>query len=103
MNRELIKRVIFDQHEVIRNATIAPRRYHLDPQGNYVITGLRRSGKSTLLYKVDRDLVKDGAAWNQIIYINFEDERLAEFTAADFNDILLTQSELSDREGYFFP
>ena len=102
MNRELLKRVIFDQHEVIRNVTIVPRRYHLDPQGNYFITGLRRSGKSTLLYKVARDLVKDGAAWGQIVYINFEDERLAEFTAADFNDILLTQSELSDREGYFF-
>ena len=92
MNRELLKHVIFDQHEVIRNVTIVPRRYHLDTQGNYVITGLRRSGKSTLLYKVARDLVRDGTAWNQIIYINFEDERLAEFTSADFNDILLAQS-----------
>ena len=94
MNRELLKHVIFDQHEVIRSATIVPRRYHLDPQGNYVITGLRRSGKSTLLYKVARDLVRDGAAWNQIIYINFEDERLSSLKAEELGTILDSYMEL---------
>lgn len=44
-----------------------------------MITGLRRAGKSTLLYKIARDLVESGVEWNRIIYINFEDERLAEF------------------------
>lgn len=41
-------------------------------------------------------------AWNRIIYINFEDERLAEFSLADFNDILLVQCELSGEGGFFF-
>ena len=81
MNHDVLKRVIFDQHQVIRNARIVPRRYHLDPQANYVITGLRRAGKSTLLYDVARQLVESGVAWEQIIYINFEDERLAECTS----------------------
>lgn len=102
MNREVLKRVIFDQHEVIRNAQIIPRRYTLDPQANYVITGLRRAGKSTLLYSVALDLVRDGVAWERIIYVNFEDERLAGFTSDDFQDILRVQSELSDERGYFF-
>lgn len=102
MNRELLKRIIFDQHEVIRNAQIIPRRYALDPQANYVVTGLRRAGKSTLLYGIVRDLVQSGVAWERIIYINFEDERLADFTSADFQDILLAQSELSHERGYFF-
>ena len=48
------------------------------------------------------DLVASGVDWDQIIYINFEDERLSEFTVADFNDILSVQSELSDKKGYFF-
>ena len=102
MNREILRGVIFDQHEIIRNADIVHRRYSLDPHANYVVTGLRRAGKSTLLYGVARDLVAQGIDWRRIIYINFEDERLAEFTLSDFNDILVVQSELSDEEGFFF-
>lgn len=102
MDHNLLKRVIFDQHEVIQSASIITRRYHLDPNANYVITGLRRAGKSTLLYGVAQQLVASGVDWRRIIYINFEDERLLEFTANDFQDILLVQSELSDERGFFF-
>lgn len=102
MNHEILKAIIFDQHQVIKNATIVPRRYSFDPQANYVVTGLRRSGKSTLLYKVAQDLVRAGATWNQIIYVNFEDERLAEFGLNDFNDIVETLAELTDKQGFFF-
>lgn len=102
MNHEILKSVIFDQHEIIRNASIVPRRYSFDPQANYVLTGLRRAGKSTLLYKIVRDLVKSGVELSRIVYINFEDERLAEFSISDFNDILAVQSELSAQSGFFF-
>ena len=37
-----------------------------------VVTGLRRSGKSTLLQMFRDELIKDGVAENQIQYINFE-------------------------------
>lgn len=102
MNHDLLKRIIFDQHEVIRSASIVPRRYHLDPHANYVITGLRLAGKSTLLYRVAQQLVNSGADWSRIVYINFEDERLLEFSAEDFQDIPLVQSGLSDERGVYF-
>ena len=102
MNHEVLKSVIFDQREIIQNARIVPRRYTFDSQANYLVTGLRRAGKSTLLYKIVRDLVESGVDWNRIIYINFEDERLAEFSIGDFNDILSVHSELSTQPGYYF-
>ena len=102
MDRELLKRVIFDQHNIIRSASIVARRYHLDPNANYVISGLRRAGKSTLLYGMVQNLIASGVEWERIIYINFEDERLLEFSYENFQDVLLVQSELSDKSGYFF-
>ena len=102
MNHALLKSVIYDQHEFIRNFQIVPRDYEFEGNGNYVLVGLRRAGKSTLLYKIVLDLVASGVDWEQIIYINFEDERLSEFTVADFNDLLSVQSEMSDKKGYFF-
>lgn len=102
MNHRILKSIIFDQHEIIKNFHINKREYNFDLNANYVLVGLRRAGKSTLLYKIAQDLIKQGIEWNQIIYINFEDERLTDFTIQDFNDILLVQSELSNKKGYFF-
>lgn len=102
MNHRILKSIIFDQHEIIKKFNINKREYNFDLNANYVLVGLRRAGKSTLLYKIAQDLIKQGIEWNQIIYINFEDERLTDFTIQDFNDILLVQSELSNKKGYFF-
>ncbi len=102
MNHDLLKTVIYDQHEIIRSFNIVSREYDFDINANYVVIGLRRAGKSTLLYKIVQDLIAQGTDWNQIIYINFEDERLSEFSLNDFNDILAVQSEMSDKKGWFF-
>lgn len=102
MNHRILKSIIFDQHEIIKNFNINKREYNFDLNANYVLVGLRRAGKSTLLYKIVQDLIEQGIEWNQIIYINFEDERLTDFTIKDFNDILLVQSELSNKKGFFF-
>lgn len=103
MNHDILKRVIFDQHRIIRDFEIVKRPgYEFDINANYILVGIRRCGKSTLLYSLVQDLIKEGKDWNQIIYINFEDERLDEFTLSDFDDILSVQKELSEKEGWFF-
>lgn len=102
MNHELLKTVIQDQHGVIERSEIVPREYKFEKNANYILVGLRRAGKSTMLYKLVKDLLADGVTWNQIIYINFEDERLSEFSIKDFDDILSVQSEISDDRGYYF-
>ena len=102
VQHDLLKRIILEQHEVIRRTEIVPRLIPLSSDISQVLTGIRRAGKSTLLYSLVKRLVTDGIGWNRIIYINFEDERLTEMTAADLNDILAVQSEMSDQKGYFF-
>lgn len=80
MRHDIIKRVILDMRQVIQDTDITDREYRFDEKANYILVGVRRSGKSTLLYKLARDLVKMGADWDQICYVNFEDDRLMEFT-----------------------
>lgn len=102
MNHELLKRVIYDQHEVIARAKVVPRNYQLEKAANHVLTGLRRAGKSTVLHAMAQGLVADGASWDEITYVNFEDERLAEFCVSDFDDIVAVQSEMCGGHGHFF-
>ena len=102
MNHEIIKKVIFDQHNVIKDTTIVDRDIVLERDVNYVLVGLRRAGKTTLLYKRVQDLIKEGVEWEQIIYINFDDERLLGFCVEDFDDILLVAEELSNKKHFFY-
>ena len=102
MNHDVLKSVILDQHEVIKSFEIIDREFNMEDKLNYVLVGLRRAGKSTVLYQTVLDLIANGIDWNQIIYINFEDERLSEFTVNDFNDIMLVKSMLTEKKGYFF-
>ncbi len=102
MNQDILKSVILDQHEVIKSSEIIDRKFKFEDKLNYVLVGLRRAGKSTVLYQTVLDLIANGVDWSQIIYINFEDERLSEFTVDDFNDILLVKNMLTEKKAYFF-
>ena len=103
MNHNVLKQVILEQIEIIQNAEIIERNYVFEKNFNYILVGLRRAGKSTLLYKIARELVEGGCEWSQIVYVNFEDDRLLDFTKDDFNDIVETAHELSDaKEIYYF-
>ncbi len=103
MNHEVLKQVIKDQMEVIKETQIVERKdYVFEENANYILVGLRRSGKSTLLYKRVKDLLASGVDESQIIYITFEDERLLEFNVTDFNDILEVKNELTQKEAYYF-
>ena len=103
MNHTILKQVILEQIEVIQNTEIVERDYDFEKNINYILVGLRRSGKSTLLYKIARELVESGYNWSQIVYVNFEDDRLLGFSKDDFDDIVETAYELTDeKEIYYF-
>ena len=88
MNREYLKHVIADQKEMYLNNPMITRDIELEKNINYCFVGIRRSGKSYMIFRIVRDLEAEGVPENEILYVNFEDERLLEVTAEDL-DILL--------------
>ncbi len=61
-----------------------------------VVIGVRRSGKSTLCYNV---LQRSGEKY---AYVNFDDERLANLTGADLNDVLEVLYKIYGDFNYLF-
>ncbi len=98
MEHSILRRVIEDQYIVIKNTNIIDRNIYLEPEANYVLAGLRRAGKSTMLYKRVQDFIKNGVEWEQIIIIDFDDERLIGFNLSDFDDVLLMAEKMTNKK-----
>lgn len=87
MTRETFTKVVVDQKEerdFYNDESLLIREYegsiNKDSQLVQVITGVRRSGKSTLAHQVYRDL--------NYAYLNFDDERLLNCSTEDLNVLL---------------
>lgn len=95
MNRDTLKRIMIDQKETYLNNTIITRQYLLEENVNYCFVGIRRTGKSYLMYQQIKQLESKGVPLSQIVYVNFEDERLLEIKVTDLNTILEIGLEMS--------
>lgn len=97
MEKEILKKMIVEKQEEIQQIELTERPVILEDTANYVFVGIRRSGKSYLLYQHIKQTIKVGQATIQdILYINFEDERLFTFDTADFNLLLECYKEMYD-------
>ena len=95
MNRDTLKQIMIDQKKTYLNNTIITRQYLLEENVNYCFVGIRRTGKSYLMYQQIKQLESKGVPLSQIVYVNFEDERLLETKVTDLNTILEIGLEMS--------
>ena len=95
MKREYLKQVIIDQKETYLDNPIIRRDFELEENINYCFVGIRRTGKSYMLYQLLQNILTSGKRLNDILYVNFEDERLLEVTSEDLNVILEIGLELA--------
>lgn len=104
MNRDLLKQIMIDQKEMYLNNPIVHRDYNLEDNVNYCFVGIRRTGKSYMMYQQIKNLMDKGVSINHIVYVNFEDERLLELNADELNSILEIGLEIagSDIKPYLF-
>lgn len=93
MNRDYLKQIMIDQKETYLNNPMIKRDYPLEDNVNYCFVGIRRTGKSYMMYQQIKHLQENGIPLKQIVYVNFEDERLLELSADDLNLILKSDSK----------
>lgn len=100
-----IKEILIRQREIILKKDYGVERVLLKEVEKrlllphaIVLTGLRRSGKSTLLRQIMKKYYND----QDFYYINFEDERLLGFKASEFNRLYEALVSLFGKSKNFF-
>ena len=102
MQKEVLKQVIADNQVEIANYKVIKRDFTFEEFGNYIFVGIRRAGKSFLLYQRIQHLLKQGVKWDEMLYVNFEDERLTGMTVGDLNMLLEVHLEMYGKKPIFF-
>ncbi len=95
MNKDILKQVIIDQREYFLNGSLVKRDFSPEENVNYCFVGIRRTGKSYMLYQQIGNLLDAGVSLSEILYISFEDERLLEIDTKDLDVILEIGHEMA--------
>lgn len=108
--KNLIKQMIIDfHHEMIPVPHM--RNINLQEQKNirraHVLMGMRRTGKTWLMYQHMQNLIKAKRPVEKLLYINFEDDRLISFNTHHLQEIVSAYFDLypqyaNDEEVVFY-
>ena len=102
ITRNILRQVLLDNQKDIEQYDIFPRNYDLDTFPLLVFVGVRRSGKSFLLFQKMRQMLAEGHGWEDMLYLDFEDRRLEGFTSEDFNLVLECHQEMYGKRPMLF-
>jgi predicted AAA+ superfamily ATPase len=87
--KNVILQLIDDFHERKLPEPVTRNKEFSEVQGKAdVVIGMRRAGKTWFCYQKIKDLVASGIKKEEILYLNFEDDRLLEFNVGNFQEIL---------------
>ncbi len=102
MFKNILKAVIADNQAEVPKFRVIPRNFTFEEFGNYVFSGIRRAGKSFLLYQRIQQLISRGIHWDEMLYVNFEDERITGMTAEHLNLLLEVHLEMYGKKPILF-
>ena len=102
MTKDSIKYLISYYQDFVSGITFEMRQYELEPSANYVFVGLRRAGKSYLMYQHIHILLAAGHSIEEILYFNFEDDRIDIFNVSELDLIKTCYEEMYGHRPIFF-
>lgn len=95
MNKNIIKEIILHKQKEIMQTTIVERPMNFESALNYILVGIRRAGKSYMMFQAIQQRVATGEmSIEDCLYLNFEDERLDGMQAAELAIIIDCYHEL---------
>ena len=102
MTKDLIKLLISEYQTYVSQVELIPRNVELVDGLNYVFVGLRHAGKSYLMFQRIAQLIKQGHKKEEILYFNFEDDRIDSLDVKDLDLIKTCYEEMYDSRPIFF-
>jgi len=102
ISKTVLKQILASNQKDIELYQIVPRELPSDEFERRVFIGVRRAGKSFMLYQKMQQMLAEGHGWEDMLYLNFEDDRLADFKSEDFEMILECHAEMYDKRPMLF-
>jgi predicted AAA+ superfamily ATPase len=98
MDEDEIIKAVKDWSPWLDNGGKTPEKYtgekrnidleeYLDMRAIKLITGIRRCGKSTLVYQATKKLLEQGINPNEMLFVNFSEEELKKFSLEDICEV----------------
>ena len=101
MDKNIAKKLILENQQMVKELSFIRRNVEFEPHSCYVLVGLRRVGKSYMLYQRIHDLLQQGHSIEEILYFNFEDDRLADIQLSDLDLIKQAYEEIFEHKPIF--
>lgn len=102
MTKDLIKTLIAEYQQYVTGVELIPRQVEFMDGQNYVLVGLRHAGKSYLMYQRIAELLSQGHQHDEVLYFNFEDDRIDSLDITDLELIKTCYEEMYDQKPLFF-
>jgi hypothetical protein len=102
ITKETFRTLIHEGQEEIRDIELYDRPFDFEDNGRYVLVGVRQAGKSYMLYKRAKQMLDAGYHLEDMVYINFDDERLIDMTADELDLILQAYQSVYNRTPVLF-
>ena len=88
VDKEILAGILSENRTIVQNIKLIKRNVAFNDGFRHVLVGVRRAGKSFLLFQRMQELLSSGHTWNEMLYLNFEDDRIIGFDTHDFQTIL---------------